>query len=283
MNRSGSTAGSVWALRATLVPFLSLAGLTAVQMHVARRRYGGLFSGAGDIDTTVAPPDRVLADGRPIEMIALGDSGMAGVGVDRLVDTLPVLIASRVAARTGRPVHVVSYGRSGARTRDVLLKQLTLVRRKPDVVVLLVGTNDVTHLTPSSAPAKDTACLLAELGDLEPPVVMSSLPEFRAMRAVPLVVRAILDLKAASVRRVQWRAVRDVANVHLVDVRAMVGDEFVTDVSTMSADQFHPSSRGYARIADVLSPTVAAVAVPEAAAIDGATPPVFRDTVGSAA
>lgn len=284
MRRSGRTPRMVWTVGSTLVPALWWVGAAAVQIHLVRQRYGGVLVAAGLIDTTVVPPDRVLADGRPVEMVALGDSGMAGVGVDRLVDTLPVLVASRVAARTGRPVHVVSYGRSGARTRDVLSEQMTLVRRRPDVVVLLVGTNDVTHLTSGRALAKDTASLLSALSDLGSPVVMSSLPEFRAMRAMPRVVRAVLEYKAASVRKIQRRSVRDVANVRSVNVRRMVGHEFVMDVSKMSADHFHPSAAGYARIADVLTPAVAGRAVAEADEIDQAIlPNGLRHNVGSAA
>lgn len=258
-------------LAATAIPLLSLALTVAVQIRLARRRYGGAVASVGDIDTTVLPADPVLRDGRPLQMVALGDSGMAGVGVDRLVDSLPVLIASRVAAYTGRSVHVVSHGRSGARTRDVLSEQLALVQRRPDFVVLLVGTNDVTHLTPASALARDTASLVSVLSDLGVPVVVSSLPEFRAMRAVPPIVRAILGYKAARLRKIQRRAVRDGSNVHLVDVRRMVGQEFVRDVSRMSADQFHPSAAGYALIADVLAPAVASYAGPEVADIDGTT------------
>lgn len=281
--RRPGTTGQGWALPAAALSVLSMAALTAGQVHVARRRYAGVFSGAGVIDTTVIPPDPTLADGLPIEIVTLGDSGMAGVGVDRLADTLPVLIASRVAARTGRPVHVVSYGRSGARTRDVLSEQTALIPLRPDVTVVLVGTNDVTHLVAPPRLAKVTAALLANLADLGAPVVMSSLPELRAMRAVPPVVRGILELEAALVRRTQERVVGGFADVQVVDVRRMVGNEFVRDPATMSADHFHPSAFGYGRIADVLAPAVAAAAVPEAGARGFVRPCTVCDTIVNAA
>lgn len=283
MRRSRRLSGPSWALRTTALSLLSVATLTAAQVRVARRRYGETPPGAGLIDTTVVPADPILADGRPIEVVTVGDSGMAGVGVDRPADTLPVLIASRVAAQTGRPVHVVSHGRSGARTSD-LFQQVALIPRRPDVTVVLVGTNDVTHFTPPPRLAKVTAALLAELVELGAPVVMSSLPELRAMRAVPPVARAILQLEAALVRKAQERAVGGFAHVQLVDVRRMVGNEFVLDPSTMSADHFHPSAVGYGRIADALAPAVAAAVVLDADRRDRIQQPhAAGDAVWSAA
>ena len=96
-----------------------------------------------------------------------------------------VQLARRVADATGRPVHVVGYARSGARTIDVLTRQVPLVRRVPDVSVVVVGTNDVTGITPPSTLVRLSGALLDALESLGAPVVMSSLPEFRAMRLMP--------------------------------------------------------------------------------------------------
>lgn len=260
--RRGEGAGLARTFATALVP--AVAGTVALQIRLARRRYRRAMVSAGSIDRTLLPEDRVFWDGRPLEMVALGDSGMAGVGVSRPDDSLPALIASRVAAETGRPVHVVSLGRSGARTRDVLREQVPLVTGRPDVVVLLIGTNDVTHLSRQGTLSEDTERLLGHLNGLGVPVVMSSLPEFRAMRAIPPLVRAGLVVKARDVTRVQLRAADHARNVRLVDVRQMVGREFVADLSNMSTDLFHPSAAGYGRIADALAPAVTEALLPEA-------------------
>lgn len=274
---SGETLGRTVAAGLS-VAMLSLATLTGFQVRLARRRYRGTPE-VGPIDVTVVPPDPTLSDGRPIELLALGDSGMAGVGVSREVDALPVQIAARVAARTGRPVHVVGRARSGSRTRDVLQEQVATQRSRPDAIVLMVGTNDVTHLTPTRLLAVATDSLLSRLQELGAPIVMSSLPEFRAMSAVPAVLRAFLRGRAATVRQLHRRATRDRAGVVLVDVLGLIGEEFVRDTTKMSADRFHPSAAGYARIAEVLAPVVAASAVPDARTID--TGSSGRQPVGS--
>lgn len=70
--------------------------------------------------------------GPPLRLAALGDSGMAGVGVGGVEQTLPVLLAGRLADALRRPVHVRGYARSGARTADVLAEQLPQLRGPVD-------------------------------------------------------------------------------------------------------------------------------------------------------
>ena len=237
----------------------------AYDLHRAHRRYISRVREPGPIDLVAPAPSSVPADARPVELLMLGDSGMAGVGVARPRDTLNGQIALRVARITERPVHAVSHARAGARTRDVQVHQLLAGQSAPDVVVLLVGTNDVLRLTPLHRLATDSTNLLEALARLGSPVVMSSLPEFGAMRAVPGLLRAALAARAVAVRRLQAQSAREgrVA-VDLVDVRLFVGQEFLVHPALMSSDRFHPSARGYALIADVLAPTVAA-RVPAAA------------------
>lgn len=235
----------------------AIATVAALQVRSAHRRYGRATTQPGAIDLQVLPPDPTLADGRPIELLALGDSGMAGVGVTDPSDALPAQIARRVAAQTGRPAHVISHAEAGARTHDVLIHQLGRVSGRPDVVVLLVGANDVIHFTPLHRLSAALTNLLARLRVLGAPVVMSSLPEFGAMRAVPRIPRTAVTARAIAVRRLHRRAAVDFSGaVDLVDVRALVGQQFLHDPALMSADRFHPSAAGYARIANALTPAV---------------------------
>ena len=235
----------------------AIATVAALQVRNAHRRYGRATTQPGTIDLLVLPPGPTLAEGRPIELLALGDSGMAGVGVTDPSDAVPAQIARQVAAHTGRPVNVISHAEAGARTHDVLIHQLDRVSARPDVVVLLVGANDVIHFTPLRRLSDALTNLLARLRVLGAPVVMSSLPEFGAMRAVPRIPRTVVAARAIAVRRIHRRAAVDFSGaVELVDVRALVGQQFIHDAALMGADRFHPSAAGYSRIADALTPAV---------------------------
>ena len=238
---------------------LAAFALTWAQASLVRRRYDNLPPGVSEVDMTVEPTGRSSGGLPPVELAAFGDSAVAGVGVEHAKDSLPVQLAQRVADGLARRVHVVGYGRSGARTADVLAAQIPLARGGPDVSVLLVGTNDVTHVTPLHRLARGSDALLEALLDLGGPVVMSGLPEFRALTAVPHPLREAAIAYGALVRAVQRRRALIHPGVHLVDVRCAVGAEFVSEPATMSADSFHPSAAGYARIADAMAPTVVAV------------------------
>lgn len=259
-SRGGSLPAAAARGAGTLGLLAAAAAVAGGQAAHVRRRYG---SAAPDvpshIEATVSPTGAARTDETPIELAVLGDSSVAGVGVTGVDDTLPVQVAQRVADRSGRTVHVVGHGRSGATTQDVLVHQVAAVRTTPDAVVLVVGTNDVTHLTPLGALGRTTAQLFAELTADGSPLVVSSLPEFRAMRVLPNPLMAAARSYAGLVHLVQTRAAGRNDLVRFVDVRRAVGWEFVDDASTMSADRFHPSAAGYGRIADALAPSVLAM------------------------
>lgn len=243
---------------AALMLFLPVVGLTFGQAILIPRRFAPTRALAS-VDVTVVPSVTPMADGAPlVEMAAFGDSAMAGVGVHHLEEFLPVQLAQRVADATGRPVHVVGYARSGARTIDVLTEQLPLARRRHDVSVLVVGTNDVTGVTVPTRLARSTRALLDALESVGSAVVMSSLPRFRAMRLLPHPLMEVAIGYGAVVSAVQRRAVARRERVRLVDVGLAVGPEYFNDAGTLSADAFHPSAAGYGRIADALVPAVLA-------------------------
>ena len=145
------------------------------------------------VDRTVGPTG---AGHDPLELRVLGDSTAAGVGTDRAEDALPSLLAERVARRTGRPVHVVGLGIPGARTADLSATQISQVRGA-DVVVVVVGSNDVIHATPPWRLRDQTAQMLADATAPGAPVVLGAIPRFYGVAALAQPLRAIVDGDAA--------------------------------------------------------------------------------------
>ncbi|MBI4939555.1 MAG: hypothetical protein HY830_02265 [Actinobacteria bacterium] len=195
---------------------------------------------------------------RACRLAALGDSGMSGVGADDVDGILAVQVARRLAEQLSRPVHVVGYARAGARTRDVLQDQVPLVSRA-DCVLLMVGTNDVVGRTSLRRLHRDTRELSSALDASAVPVVMSSHPEVRAMLPLPRPLRDVIALHSRVVEAVRRAALSAAQPRQLVwiDVRRQPGRLFLTRDDTLSADRFHPSSAGYALIADSLAPALA--------------------------
>src|SRR5687768_10028054 len=83
--------------------------------------------------------------GESIRYVVLGDSTAAGVGA-AYEDGIAVQTARYLGASTSVTLH--NFGMSGARIRDVAEKQLSHAEAvRPDLVLISVGANDVTHLT----------------------------------------------------------------------------------------------------------------------------------------
>ena len=230
------------------------ATLLAGQIVAARNRTY-LVDVPFTVDEMVGP----TGDGRaPIELRVLGDSTAAGVGSDDARSTLPSLLAQRVARRTGRPVHVVGLGVSGARTEDVRRTQLPQIR-DADVIVIVVGSNDVIHVTTPPRMRDQTTDLLAAAAATGSPVVLGGIPRFAGVGALAQPLRAVVDGYAAVLRDVQRDVAQSRPGVTFVDIAALASPRFRGVPEAMSGDEFHPSEVGYGFWADALAPAVAAV------------------------
>lgn len=199
--------------------------------------------------------------GPPLELAVLGDSTVAGVGSPTAEESLPVLVAERVAGQLGRPVHVVGYGVSGARTASALREQVPrLLDSGVDVAVIVVGANDVTHLTPPGRLGQQTSELLAAASaQAQAPVVLGGIPRFRTVPALLEPLRTIVDAYARPLREAQRTAARAAgAGVTFVDIAAEASPRFLGVPRSMSSDGFHPSPVGYGFWADALAPAIAA-------------------------
>jgi lysophospholipase L1-like esterase len=213
-----------------------------------------------DVDFAV---DAVVGstDGRrPLELRVLGDSTAAGVGTDGEVDALPVLLASRVAERIGRPVHVVGLGASGARTDDVRADQLPRLDTTADVIVVVVGSNNVIHPTTPGRMRAATIAMLRRAAQTGAPVVLGGVPRFLGVGALPQPLRELVDGYAGVMREAQRDAARQVPGVSFVDIAALASPRFLGRPEAMSSDRFHPSTVGYGFWADALAPAVVAAA-----------------------
>ena len=192
---------------------------------------------------------RVDGEGEPLRIAMLGDSTVAGVGVLRIPDTLPAQTAERVAAKLGRPVEIVGYGVSGARTGQVLGMQGEDLGRF-DVVVVVIGSNDVTHLTPAWTFRRQTAQLL---DGLPKPVVLGGIPLFGGATALDRPLRDAVRGYAAVLRRVQAGVATGRDGVTFTNIAVEASPRFRGVPDAMSTDGFHPAATGYGFWADALA------------------------------
>ena len=229
----------------------AISGLVGVELLLLTRRAYLPGDPGYRVSCRVGP-----SSGEVVRLAVLGDSTVAGVGAPTEAESLPVLIAKRVAAATGRPVEVRGFGVSGARTATVLADQLTGVEAGYDVLVLVVGSNDATHATPWPAFREQVEAMLRRAITTAPVVVLAGTPRFAANEIIPEPLRTLVDRYAGVLRREQEAAVAAVPGVRFVDLAAEASPRFLGAPEATSPDGFHPSPVGYGFWADALAPAV---------------------------
>lgn len=196
------------------------------------------------------------ADGVPLRVVVMGDSTSTGVGTRRVGQTYAAALGRRLARRG--PVEVLVTGRAGARAADVLRDQLpAALDAQPDLVLLIVGANDVTHVTPTPALRHSIRQILDALTGI--PTVVAGAPEFGIVPSIGQPLRGLASWRGHRVTAVIRGVARKRPGVRFVDLGRLTGPVFGADpAKAFAADQFHPSPDGYAFWTAVLGPAVEA-------------------------
>ena len=186
----------------------------------------------------------------------LGDSTAAGVGAANASKAYPTLLARRLAQATGRRVDLTVLGTSGARVRDLSREQApTGLRLDPDVILVAIGANDVTHLTPLGVVRTEMTRILDVLDDTDAAVVVAGAPDMRVY-AWHQPLRWLAYQRGKQVTR----AIEEVARarrVPVVELAEETGHFFADEPGRhFSPDGFHPSASGYERWAEAIFPVL---------------------------
>jgi len=221
-------------------------------------------------DMRLAMRSSIGAAGKPpMRLVLLGDATALGVGVDRVADTVGGQLGALLAeGTTGRRVELSSVAVAGSRSSDLATQVArALVGPRPDVALMLVGTNDVTHVGRGADAAEHLGAACRRLRDAGIPVVVGTCPDFGALRAFAPPLRQLLGWRSRGVARRQALAAV-AAGAVVVDLAARTGAVFRADAGTLCHDGFHPSADGYRVWAHALLP-----AVQDASSVRGAASP----------
>ena len=197
--------------------------------------------------------------GDRVDLLLLGDSIAAGLGAETPRNTLGARLARKLAKRTHRAVRLHTAAVVGSES-SALADQLAALPASyaPDVAVVVVGGNDVTHRVPVAVSVRHLTDCVQALHDRGARVVVGTCPDLGALRAVPQPLRALGSRASRQLATAQARAVAPMG-AHVVSLAEAVGPFFVAFPDEMfSLDRFHPSSLGYKRTAQALLPHVLA-------------------------
>ncbi len=247
----------------------SLYGVLRAEAVLARRQIGNADG---------EPPNSTgwYGKGRPgpaIKIALLGDSSAAGYGVETVQETPGAHLASGLAEGADRRVYLRSVAKVGAQTRDLPRQIDRALSVEPQVVVIMIGANDVTHSRLPSESVRELEAAVRRLRATGAEVVVGTCPDLGTIEPIAPPLRQVARLWSRRLAAAQTIATVE-AGGRTVSLGSVLGPEFsATPALFFGPDRFHPSAAGYATLASVLLPSVLAAVgvipfedlVPEAA------------------
>jgi lysophospholipase L1-like esterase len=232
----------------------TLYGLLRAEAKLARRSIG---------PTTKRVPDSTgwYGRGRPgpaIKVVLLGDSSAAGYGVDTVEETPGAWLGSGVAERAGRRVHLREFAVVGAQSSDLDAQISGALPGDPDVAVILIGANDVTHSVLPAASVRHLSEAVRRLREAGVAVVVGTCPDLGTVSPIPPPLRQVARLWSRRLAAAQTIAVVE-SGGRTVSLGSILGAEFAAAPALLfGPDRFHPSAAGYESLARSLTPSVLA-------------------------
>ena len=192
------------------------------------------------------------------KLVVLGDSIALGLGASRPADTIGERVAAALTT-AGRSVELTVFAANGARSEALAGQVDQAVATRADLVVIIIGANDLTHFTPTQVAATQLRDAVTMLRGAGATVIVVPAPDLSLVPWVPPNLRTIVRAGSEALRHAQVVAALGAGAV-VVDIPAEAAAQFAADDSLFSPDRFHPSSAGYALIAGALIPAVQAAA-----------------------
>ena len=178
-----------------------------------------------------APPPRCDGgygaefDGPPVTLAVLGDSSAAGYGVDLPRETPGALLAAGLAERVRRPVTVCSVAVVGATSTGLAPQCEAAVALRPDLAVILIGVNDVTHRIPVTVAVAHLASTVRQLRAVGTRVVVGTCPDLGTIRPIAQPLRWLARRWSRQMAAAQTIAAVE-AGAATVSLGDLLGPEF---------------------------------------------------------
>lgn len=181
---------------------------------------------------------------RLFRLLSIGESPVAGVGVDNHQEAITAQFAQTLARQFDTNVEWQAFGKNGADLTQALALMLPKLRpRFSDIDVLLIafGVNDTTAFRSVKRYRRELQVFLDAVAQQIKPkqIILSGVPPMHAFPALPQPLRLVLGTKAAALDKVA----RDVAENYSQVVHVPMHLD-VNDRTLMAHDGYHPSAKG---------------------------------------
>lgn len=209
------------------------------------------------------PPDASgwYGRGRPgpaIRLALLGDSSAAGYGVAQVEETPGAALASGVARGADRRVYLRQFAVVGAQSSHLADQVDRAMAIEPDVAVIFIGANDVTHTVLPSQSVRHLGEAVRRLVAAGAEVVVGTCPDLGTVQPIPQPLRQVARAWSRRLAAAQTITVVE-AGGRTVSLGSILGPEFdAAPALFFGPDRFHPSADGYRALAAVVTGTVLA-------------------------
>ncbi|MGI8642320.1 MAG: SGNH/GDSL hydrolase family protein [Pyrinomonadaceae bacterium] len=211
------------------VPFLYLQG------KYVRRKVGRLPDAEGDTIGKHGEHEEI------INLLAIGESTIAGVGAKNHNEALTGQFAKHLSRKTGKSVRWHALGISGITIKRTLRELIpNMPEEEMDIIVVALGGNDVFGLSSPRKFRQYLTMLLKILREKNPDakILVANVPMVRDFIALPNPLRYILSRLAKLHHFNAIDLVSRMKNIIYFDDVKKVDDDFFSD-------GIHPSVKGY--------------------------------------
>ena len=189
-----------------------------------------------------------------LRFAVLGDSIAYGQGASKPADTAAARLSADLSGR-GIETEIRVYAVPGARSEALAAQVQQALPWRPQLALIIIGANDLTRMIPPPQAAAQLGAAVRRLRAAGAEVVVAPAPDLSVVPWVPSPMRPLVQAGSAAMRQAQAQASL-AAGAYVADIAMSSAAGFAADPSLFSADRFHPSSAGYAIIAEALTPTV---------------------------
>ena len=218
------------------VPFLYWQG------RRVRKRVGKLPDAAGETVGQFGEHAEI------INLLAIGESTVAGVGASNHAEALGGQLARFLSLETGKSVRWHVLGESGITARETLQRLAPhLPETEMDVVVVALGGNDTFKVSSPNCWRNDMTRLIHVIKRKYPNVtiLLANTPRVVDFPVLPKSLKFVLWRISRLHHENAKNLERAMKNVFYFDEAESVGDEFFSD-------GVHPSAHGYAMWAEAM-------------------------------
>jgi lysophospholipase L1-like esterase len=188
----------------------------------------------------------------PINLLILGESTMAGVGVATQQEGFAGALAQTLAKQLNRPIDWRVFAKSGYTAKDINQKIIPeITQEKPDLIVVGLGGNDTFGLHSPQEWATQIRQLIGQLRQIfgQTPILFINMPPVADFPAFTPLIQTVLGNLILLHRQALMQLVKTQKNVYFVDEVITLANWMVAKGQNKAEDFFsdgvHPNQLTY--------------------------------------